>query len=133
MNILCDHSILIIFGILRRRCFFCRLLRVRCLRGLCLLVQFNNGLTGTVGQAIVGIVPQKILEGRARRLRVVEIVFIDLADREQAVKAILAARIFPAQKLVLLDGLVKDFVVVETPPHFHQRLGHRNHTGISLG
>ena len=76
---------------------------------------------------------QKLLKGGSRRFGIVEIVFVDFADGEQPVEAVLAAGILAAQKFILLDRLIQDFVVVETPSHFHQRLGHGNHAGISFG
>ncbi len=100
--------------------------------GLLFPVQFPNGLTGIVGQPIVRIAAQKILEGARAASKSLKIVLVNLADGEQPIETVLAAGILAAQELILLDGLVQDFVVVETPSHFHQRLGNRHHAGIGF-
>ena len=133
MLVLRGRLIPIIARVLRWPHFFGELLRIRYFRGFRFLVQVDDGLPGSVSQAIVGIVAQKILERSARGIGIVEVVFINLADREQAVKAIFAAGIFPPQELVLLDGLIQDFVVVEAPAHLDQRFRDCNHAGVGFG
>ncbi len=76
---------------------------------------------------------QKLIEYCTSLLGIVQIVFIDFADGEQRIAAVLAAGILLAQEPVLRDGLVQDLVVIEAPPHLDQRLGNRHHTGIGLG
>src|ERR1022692_4058125 len=98
------HVLVVVLGILLRPCLFSSLFRLHGFLGLCLLVQLDDGLTGIVGEAIVGITTQKLLKSRPRRFGVVQIVLVNFADGEQAIKTILAAGILAAQELVLLDS-----------------------------
>src|SRR5215475_10149800 len=79
------------------------------------------------------IAPQEFLERAASLLRIVQVVFVDLGDREQGVVTITAAGVFVAQELVCLDGGLQNLVVVETPPHFDLQLRNRHYTGVGLG
>src|SRR6202451_657672 len=78
------------------------------------------------------VAAQKLLERGARLLRVVEVVLINLANGKQCVEAVLAARVFTAQKSILPNRFFQNFVIFKTPSHFHQGLGNGNHAGIGL-
>ena len=74
----------------------------------------------------------EVCEGRARLFRIVEIVLVNLADREQRVEAVFAARIFLAQKAVLFDGAAQNLVVVKAPPHLDHEFRGRHHARVRL-
>ena len=76
---------------------------------------------------------EKLLKCQFGLGRVFEIILVDLADGEQRIKAVAAAGIFPAQKLVLADGGVQGLVIVKAPAHFRQQFSHGNDAGIRLG
>ena len=84
-------------------------------------------------QAVLWIAVQKLFKGTPCLLSIVEVVFINLTDREEGVASIFAARILPPQELILCNGLIQNLVVVEAAAHFDQRLRHRDHAGICLG
>src|SRR5258708_40316832 len=81
---------------------------------------------------MIRIAVQKFLKRGTCLVRIVEIVFVDFADGEQRVKAILTARIFAAQEFVLSDGAVQNPFVFEAAPHLDQCLGHSHYAGIGF-
>ena len=95
-------------------------------------VDFLHRRARIVGQPVARIAMQKVFEGRARLFRIVEIVLVDLADREQRVEAVFAAGIFLAQKAVFVDGAAQDLVVVKAPPHLDHKFGGRHHARVRL-
>src|SRR5258708_26636855 len=75
---------------------------------------------------------KKVFEGRARLFGIVEIVLINLADREERVEAVFAAGIFLAQEAVLFDGAAQDLVIVKAAAHLDHKFGGRDHAGVRL-
>jgi hypothetical protein len=73
---------------------------------------------------------KKVLEDRPRLFRIVKIVLIDLADREERVEAVFAAGIFLAQETVLFDGAAQDLVIVKAPAHLDHEFSGRHYARI---
>src|SRR5207302_8115880 len=69
---------------------------------------------------MVRIALQELLKSAACLVRLVEIVFVDLPDGEQRVKAIFARRIFAAKKFILLYGRAQETLVIELASHLNQ-------------
>ena len=76
---------------------------------------------------------QKFLKHAAGMLRIVQVVLVNLANSKQRIAPVLAAGIFLAQELILRNRLIQNLVIIEPPPHLHQRLRHGHHAGIGLG
>src|SRR5215831_1748241 len=98
-----------------------------------LLLEFDNDLLSIFGQTVMRIAVQEFFECPTRLGWVVQIIFVDFADREKSVCAILAARILLAQKLVLSNRFFEDLVVVKAPAHLDQHLGNGYRAGIGPG
>ena len=92
--------------------------------------KFGNRLPRGLGKLIARITPHKFFKGCIGILLVVQIVFVDLANPEQSVEAELAARIFAAQKFILLNRRAQCVGIVEAPSHFFGHLGGGNYAGI---
>src|SRR6185369_4330011 len=81
----------------------------------------------------VRVALQEILEGALRFSTVVQVVLVNLANREQRIDTILAAGILLAQELVLLDCRSENRVVFESPSYLDLQFGNCDHAGIGFG
>ena len=109
-----------------------RLLR-RALHCVRVGVDFFHRRAGILGQPVARIAMKKVFEDRARLFGIVEIVLVDLADREERVEAVFAAGIFLAQETVLADGAAQNLVIVKAPPHLDHEFGGRHYARIRFG
>src|SRR5438105_4740089 len=129
-----DRTVLgtFLFGSLRRLC------GLRFPGSLCLgvffgcLIEFGDSRFRIVEQMMPRVTRYEFLERAAGLPGIVQIVLVDLANRKQGVEAVLAAGIFAPQKSVLLDGGVKNFVIIELAAHLDQQFGSRYYAGIGF-
>ena len=85
-----------------------------------------------IRQMISRIPVHKILKRRPRFLRIVQVVLVNLPNREQGIETIFAAGIFLAQKAILINRAPQNFVVVKAPPHLDHQFGSRHHARVRL-
>ena len=95
-------------------------------------IEFLHRRPGIVAQPVARIALKKIIESRPRLYRIIKIVLIDLGDRKERVEAVPAARIFLAQKAILLNGAAQNFVIVKAPPHLDHEFGRRHDARVRL-
>ena len=98
-----------------------------------ILLQFGDGRLGLIRQPVPRIAVQELLERGQRFLGILEVVFVDFANREQRVEAVSAARVFLAQEFVFLDRVREDLVVVEAAAHLNLQLSDGDDAGIGFG
>src|SRR5215470_2164859 len=90
-------------------------------------------MTRVVSQVMSWIAPQELLECAARLIRILQVILVDLSNREQGVETITAAGIFAPQELIRLDAGLQNLVVIETPSHFDLQLRNGDNARIGLG
>ena len=78
---------------------------------------------GLCAERILRIKSQKVLIDRLRLLQVAQIALVDLAFGQQSAKAVAAARVLVAQKLILADGVVESLVILKDAALFGEQIG----------
>src|SRR5256885_5546962 len=99
----------------------------------CLAIDFSDSLLCIFREPVTRIALEEILENCPGLRWIVQVVLIDLANREQRIAAMLAAGMLAAQEFILGDGLLKDGVIVKAAARFGQRLGYGYRARISFG
>ena len=117
---------------LRRPLLLARRLLRRAFHCVRLGIDFFHRRAGIIGQPVARIAMKKVFKDGTRLFGIVEIVLVDLADREERVEAVFAAGIFLAQETVLVDGPAQNLVVVKAPAHLDHQFGGRHYARIRL-
>src|SRR5437868_7133039 len=97
---------------------------------LSFFIHLAQSSLGLLRELVIGIALEKFLESFLRDGGLVQVLTIDLADAEQCSKSILAARILPAQKLILTNGRLEPCLVVIAPSLLSKKFGDCEHAGI---